>query len=706
MDTAVPAGEPQEPQVIFTPSGRRGRVPAGTTVLDAARRLGVDIDSVCGGRGICGRCAVTPAFGEFAKHGIVAGPDNLSPAGELEAAYRAEHDLAADRRLSCAAHLRADAVIDVPPESQVHRQVVRKDLAARPFELDPVTRLHTVDVTPPDLATPTGDLGRLFDALEAEWGLRDLAADLAVVRALQPALATGDHRVTVAVHDAHDVIAVWPGFHDRAFGIAIDVGSTTIAGHLTDLTDGTVLASAGAMNPQIRFGEDLMSRVSYVMLHEGGDRELTEAVRKALDGLLAALANRAGIKRTEILELAIVGNPIMHHLLLGIDPTPLGSAPFALAIDTAVHTTAAELGVRAHPGARVYVLPCIAGHVGADTAGVILAEEPQLASDLTLVVDVGTNAEIVLGDRRRLLAASSPTGPAFEGAQISAGQRAAPGAIERVRIDRETMEPRFRVIGVDVWSDDPGFADALAAAGMGVTGICGSGIIEVVAELYLSGIVTADGVIDGALAARSPRIVPDGRTFSYVLHDPGGAGVAAGTGDTLGLRILVTQNDVRAIQLAKAALYAGVRLLMDRLEVDAVDEVRLAGAFGSQIDPFHAMVLGLVPDCDLEQVRAAGNAAGTGALIALLSGAARRDIETVVRRVEKIETAVEPRFQEHFVEAMAIPHRTAPNPNLARVVDLPARPTGRDGGRGADQRAQRRRRRAATAATTGTGEDR
>jgi uncharacterized 2Fe-2S/4Fe-4S cluster protein (DUF4445 family) len=660
MDTAVPAGEPQEPQVIFTPSGRRGRVPAGTTVLDAARRLGVDIDSVCGGRGICGRCAVTPAFGEFAKHGIVAGPDNLSPAGELEAAYRAEHDLAADRRLSCAAHLRADAVIDVPPESQVHRQVVRKDLAARPFELDPVTRLHTVDVTPPDLATPTGDLGRLFDALEAEWGLRDLAADLAVVRALQPALATGDHRVTVAVHDGHDVIAVWPGYHDRAFGVAIDVGSTTIAGHLTDLTDGTVLASAGAMNPQIRFGEDLMSRVSYVMLHEGGDRELTEAVRKALDGLLATLANRAGIKRTEILELAIVGNPIMHHLLLGIDPTPLGSAPFALAIDTAVHTTAAELGVRAHPGARVYVLPCIAGHVGADTAGVILAEEPQLASDLTLVVDVGTNAEIVLGDRRRLLAASSPTGPAFEGAQISAGQRAAPGAIERVRIDRETMEPRFRVIGVDVWSDDPGFADALAAAGIGVTGICG----------------------------------------------PGGAGVAAGTGDTLGLRILVTQNDVRAIQLAKAALYAGVRLLMDRLEVDAVDEVRLAGAFGSQIDPFHAMVLGLVPDCDLEQVRAAGNAAGTGALIALLSGAARRDIETVVRRVEKIETAVEPRFQEHFVEAMAIPHRTAPNPNLARVVDLPARPTGRDGGRGADQRAQRRRRRAATAATTGTGEDR
>jgi uncharacterized 2Fe-2S/4Fe-4S cluster protein (DUF4445 family) len=435
-----------------------------------------------------------------------------------------------------------------------------------------------------------------------------------------------------------------------------------------------------------------MSRVSYVMLHEGGAAQLTAAVRKALDGLLAVLANKAGVKRAEILELAIVGNPIMHHLLLGIDPTPLGSAPFALATDAAVETTAGELDIRVHPSARIYVLPCIAGHVGADTAGVILAEEPHESDAMTLVVDVGTNAEIVLGNRDRLLAASSPTGPAFEGAQISSGQRAAPGAIERVRIDRTTLEPRFRVIGVDAWSDDSGFADALAEAGTGVTGICGSGIIEVVAELYLAGVVTADGVIDGSLAERTPRVVADGRTFSYVLHEPADGGP----------RIVITQNDVRAIQLAKAALYAGVRLLMDQLGRDTVDEVRLAGAFGSQIDPLHAMVLGLVPDCDLSRVKAAGNAAGTGALIALLSGEARREIEAVVRRVEKIETAVEPRFQEHFVEAMAIPHRTAPNPQLEQVVTLPPRPTTVD--RVADRSAGRRRRRPAV--PTATGDDR
>jgi uncharacterized 2Fe-2S/4Fe-4S cluster protein (DUF4445 family) len=676
--------------VIFTPSGRRGRVPVGTTVLDAARSLGVDIDAVCGSRGICGRCTVTPAFGTFPKHGITSAPDHIAEPGQLETAYREEHGLPDDRRLSCTATLSGDAVIDVPPESQVHRQVVRKDLAARAFEMDPVVRLHTVDVKPPDLATPTGDLGRLFAALASEWGLTDLRADLAVIRVLQSTLEAGGYRVTVAVHGGRDVIGVWPGFHDRAFGVAIDVGSTTIAGHLVNLVTGDILASAGVMNPQIRFGEDLMSRVSYVMLHEGGEVELTTAVRKALDGLLAALANKTDIKRVEILELAIVGNPIMHHLLLGIDPTPLGSAPFALATDTAVSTTAAELGVFAHPCARVYVLPCIAGHVGADTAGVILAEEPHEVEAMTLIVDVGTNAEIVLGNRDRLLAASSPTGPAFEGAQISSGQRAAPGAIERVRVDRATLEPRFRVIGVDAWSDAPDFEGSLAAAGTGVTGICGSGIIEAIAELLLAGVITADGVIDGGLTERSARVTPDGRTFSYVLHEPSDRG-EAGRG---GPRIVITQNDVRAIQLAKAALYAGARLLMDQLGRDTVDEVRLAGAFGSQIDPLHAMVLGLVPDCDLARVRAAGNAAGTGALIALLSGAARREIEAVVRRVEKIETAVEPRFQEHFVEAMAIPHRTAPTTHLERVVELPARAPAAER-RSIDRPLDRRRRRAA-----------
>ncbi|MBI3750847.1 MAG: DUF4445 domain-containing protein [Chloroflexi bacterium] len=663
-------------QVIFTPSGRRGRFPAGTTVLDAARSLGVDLDSVCGGRGLCGRCQVVPAEGSFPKHGIESSGGHLSVRGADEAEYDRLRGLAAERRLGCRAEVHGDVLVDVPPESQVHRQVVRKGLPVRDFVIDPAVRLYEVEVERPTLEQPGGDLARLLAALAAEWGLgsadQPLEADLDVIRALQPALEAGGYRVTVAVHDGRFVTAVWPGLHDRALGVAIDVGSTTIAGHLANLADGSVLASDGVMNPQIRFGEDLTSRVSYAMLHDGGAEQMTLAVREAIASLLRGLANRADVPLEDVLELSIVGNPIMHHLLLGIDPIPLGSAPFALATDAAIRTTAAELDLPAGPGARVYVLPCIAGHVGADAAGAILAETPYLADEVTLLVDVGTNAEIVLGDRRRLLAASSPTGPAFEGAQISCGQRAAPGAIERVRVDRETLEPRFRVIGSSRWSDEVGFA--ASTRGTGVTGVCGSGIVEVIAELFLAGVITADGTIDGRLAARTPRVIADGRTFSYVVHDPAGLDAARGSaGGSSGPRLVLTQNDVRAIQLAKAALYAGARLLMDHLGVDVVDRVQLAGAFGSQIDPLHALILGLVPDAPLERVTGVGNAAGTGALIALLSVEARREVERVVRTVEKIETAVEPRFQQHFVEAMAFPHKTAPYPNLASVVQLPPR---------------------------------
>ena len=668
-----------EPLVIFTPSGRRGRVADGTTILDAARSLGVDLDSVCGGRGLCGRCQVRPAEGEFPKHGITSSGAHLSPSGADEAEFDRLRGLATDRRLGCRAAIHGDVLVDVPPESQVHRQVVRKGVPVRDFIIDPVVRLYEVEVDRPTLESPGGDLARVLAALKAEWGLDGLVADLEVIRALQPTLEAGGYRVTVAIHDGRDVTAVWPGLHDRSLGVAIDIGSTTIAGHLADLTDGAVLASDGVMNPQIRFGEDLMSRVSYAMMHDGGAVELTRAVRDALASLVAGLAEKAGVDAADILEITLVGNPIMHHLVLGIDPIPLGSAPFALATDAAVRTTARELEIRVHPGARAYLLPCIAGHVGADAAGAILSQTPYLRDEITLLVDVGTNAEIVLGSRARLLAASSPTGPAFEGAQISCGQRAAPGAIERVRIDRETLEPRYRVIGSSRWSDEIGFAASTRRTG--ITGVCGSGIVEVIAELFLAGVITTDGTIDGAMAARNPRVIPDGRTFSYLLRDASAPSGTPGDADYLpgSPRLTITQNDVRAIQLAKAALYAGARLLMDHLGVETVDRVELAGAFGSQIDPLHALVLGLVPDAPLDRVGPAGNAAGTGALIALLSGDARREIEGVVRTVEKIETAVEPRFQEHFVDAMALPHRIAPMPFLAAAVQLPPRRVAGDG---------------------------
>jgi uncharacterized 2Fe-2S/4Fe-4S cluster protein (DUF4445 family) len=643
-------------RVVFTPSGKRGHFAQGTSLLAAARALGVDLDSVCGGRGICGRCQIEVAEGQFAKHAIDSRADHASPWNEVEQRYADKRgSLAPGRRLGCQAKVCGDLIVDVPAESQVHRQVVRKRAEEHPIEIDPVVRLHYVEVREPNLREPSSDFRRLQEALAEQWGVADTAADLATLKNLQKILRAGVWKATAAVRKGRDIVAIYPGFAERAFGVAIDVGSTTIAAYLSDLATGAVVASVGAMNPQIRFGEDLMSRVSYVMMNPGGDAELTLSVREAMNALIGEAAAQGGVARGEIVELTLVGNPIMHHLVLGLDPTEIGGAPFALTIDAAHEARARDLGLDIAPGAFVYALPCIAGHVGADTAGVVLAEAPYLGDELRLIVDVGTNAEIVFGNRERLLACSSPTGPAFEGAQISCGQRAAPGAIERIRIDRTTLEPRFKVIGCDLWSNEPGFAEAAAA--LGVTGVCGSGIIETIAEMYLAGIISQDGVIDGSLAAHSPRVEAVGRTFAYVLNE----------GPP---RLLVYQTDVRAIQLAKAALYAGAKLLIERRGA-APERVTLAGAFGAQIDPLYAMTLGLIPDCDLAKVASAGNAAGTGARIALLNLAARAEIEGVARRIEKIETAIEPNFQNLFVAAMAIPNKTDPFPNLAQRVDLP-----------------------------------
>ena len=654
----------EQHQIVFTPSGLSGSVEHGTTVLDAARRLGADLDTVCGGRGICGRCQVLPGEGSFAKWGITVEPGALGDLAPIETDYHGTRPMLAGHRLGCAARVCGDVVVDVPPGSQVHRQVVRKDLDLPPITVDPSFTLWYLEVPKLELGEPGDDLtavssiGRALVEQHGRDAARQPSGPFGVLAALQPALAKQAGAVTVAIDEHDRLVAVWPGFVDAAYGVAVDVGSTTIAGHLCDLTSGEVLASAGRMNPQIRYGEDLMSRVSYVMMNPGGDRQLTEAVRGALDELIGELTERVGAHRDRVLEVVLVGNPIMHHIVLGIDPTPLGQAPFTLATNRSVTTAAADLDL-ALPNARVYVGPCIAGHVGADTAGAILAEGPHRGERMQLLVDVGTNAEIVLGDANRQFAASSPTGPAFEGAQISSGQRATAGAIEGVRIDPLTLEPRLKVIGVDVWSDDPGFADAVAKTG--ITGICGSGIIDVVAEMYLAGVIDQDGVVQGSLAERTPRVIEDGRTFSYVLDASGEQ------------RVAITQNDVRAIQLAKAALRAGIDLLVEHAGNPDLVDIRLAGAFGAHIDPLHAMVLGLVPDCPLPGVRAVGNAAGTGAVQALLSRELRAEMEQAVLDVVKIETATEPRFQELFVAAMAFPHATAPSPHLGQLVALPAR---------------------------------
>lgn len=653
----------QNPLVIFMPSGRRGHFPAGTPVLEAARELGVGIESICSGRLTCGKCKVRVEEGQFAKHGVTSAADHLTPAGSEEhALLHAMH--ADDCRLSCTAQVTGDVLIYVPEESRAHKQIIRKAATDRVIDIDPAIRQYYVQVEAAALGEHRGDWRRLQDALEQKAGLTDLTIDLPALRQLQPALHQGKRTLTVLVWNDREVIEVRPGYAEGIYGLAVDIGSTTVAAYLCDLRTGAVLATESAMNPQISFGEDLMSRISYVMLHDDGTEKMHDVIIKALNKLAGQAAHTAGLKVRDIHELVVAGNTTMIHLFLGVDPRELGGAPFALANRDAMEIKARDLGLRLHPAANVHVLPSEAGHVGADNVAVLIAEEPHRQDEIELIVDVGTNAEIVLGNSTWLMSASSPTGPAFEGAQISAGMRAAPGAIERVRIDRTTGRANFRVIGDERWADDWDVTAPSAVAGKPeylAAGICGSGIIEVVAELFLAGILQADGRFNAAHP--TDRLVWEGRRGAYIL--------ATAEQTANGQLLYVTQDDVRNIQLAKAALYAGAKILMKRAGIETVDRIVLAGAFGSYIDPLYALVLGLIPDCDPQRITAVGNAAGDGARIALLNRTKRREAMELAHNVRYVETAVAADFQDEFVGAIHIPHASDAYPHLADILPEP-----------------------------------
>lgn len=643
---------PETHRLILMPSGRQGDVPHGINLLKAAAQLGVEIESICGGRQTCGKCLVSLERGRFPKHGITSTDDHLSPPDDAEIAYAHKHNIDLnERRMACSTRILGDVLITVPEESQARKQVIRKAAGQMTIEVQPAVRVYYVELTPPAMGGEA-DWQRLQIALAEQWQLSDLTIDPLVLRALQPALREGKYAITVTVWQGTEVVRVAPGYDDSVYGLAVDVGTTTIAGYLCDLRTGEVLATEAMMNPQVRFGEDLMSRVTYAMTEDQGVSRMHRAVIKALNDIANRAAEAAGIDPATITDTVLVGNTVMHHLLLGIDPQELGHVPFALATYDSVDLKARDLGLNSlHQGAWVHVLPCIAGHVGADNVGVLLAEQPHLDDLVSLVVDVGTNAEILLGNRDRMLSASSPTGPAFEGAHIKHGQRAAPGAIERVRIDPANGRVRYKVIGDDRWNDELEPGTKLSA-----TGICGSGIIEVVAELFVAGLINRTGRFVPDATERCPAIRPDGTVASLVLATPDETAT--------GSAIEVTQKDIRAIQLAKGALYAGARMLMDELGVTHVDRIKLAGAFGSYIDPFHAQAIGMLPDCALEHVHAVGNSAGDGARMALLNTELRKLARQSARRVEYIETGGGSTFQDLFVEAMTLPHASDPFPHL------------------------------------------
>ena len=649
--------------VVFTPSGIRGRVKKGTTILEAAQKFSVDLNSICGARGRCSKCQVELTFGEFNKLNIRSKETSVSERNETELIYRTKFHLSEERRLGCQTKILGDLVVDVPEDSQIHKQIIKKETSLRDFSLNTSVKAFYVQVPEPQLDSLESDFERLKISLKDDWDIKGVTCSVRVLKDLQEKLRRGNWGITVLLYykenTVPEIVDIHSGYSEiPAFGVAIDLGSTSIAATLCDLNSGKIVGSMGIMNPQIRYGEDVMSRVSYCMMEEKGLATLNNSVIQGINELTRKIAEKHGIKLDSVFEIVFVANPIMHHLLLGIDPKELGQAPFPLALSDSLTIKSKDIGIILNPESYVYTVPCIGGHVGADAASVLIAEQPQKLKDTTtLLIDIGTNAEILLAKGEEIFACSCPTGPALEGAQISSGQRAAPGAIERVRIDPITKEPRFKVIGCEQWSNEEGFSENVS--GVGVTGICGSGIIEAVAEMRLAGLLDANGLIGSAAQTGSNRCTSSERTNSYLLYSDNKVSLS------------ITNMDIRAIQLAKAALHASFKILLEKSRVNRIDSILLAGAFGSQISPEHALIIGLVPDAQVSQIVASGNSAGAGAIIALLDVSSRREISSLVRKVHKIETAVEPSFQKHFVEGSAFPDNSSTHPELFKLKELP-----------------------------------
>ena len=619
-------------QVCFTPSGRQFKGEFGDTLLQVAQDAGVAIRSLCGGYGQCHQCWIEVSEGEHSKFGVNCKSENVTGITKLEKQLIIDNPSYKGKRLACQSCIQGDLVIDVPEESQEHKAYISKKNAKQNYSVASAISLIECTLEESTLDENPSASENLIAQLEKQ-GI-EAKIDFNLLRGLQPLIHETKGNLTVAIRDNEQIVAAYPQGKLQVFGAAIDIGSTTLALYVYDLKNGKLVYESSAMNPQIRFGEDLMSRVSYVMMNKGGDEKLTIAVRTKITEMLHEACENLEVKWDKLLEVVLVGNPIMHHIFFGISPVELGQAPFTLSIRSWLDVDAKDLNFELYPKTRLSFFPLIAGHVGADTAAAYLSQIDIMHSETTLLVDIGTNAEIMLSKEGEVYATSSPTGPAFEGAEISSGVRATYGAIERVRIDKETLKVRFKVIGCDAWSDEPDYE----LVQMKAVGICGSGIIEAIVAFAEAGIIDQSGLFVESIA---PELFSKkGNTTRFLLVDQGDKS------------IYIEQVDIRSIQLAKAALSAGVSILMDYLKCDHFDKILLAGAFGAHLDARYVALLDIIPTSTEEKIVSVGNAAGIGASAALLDVNKRKAIIEAVDKVVKIETATEPRFQEFFVEAM------------------------------------------------------
>jgi len=645
-------------KVIFLPSGSSGTVPKGTTIMEASRRLGVGIESLCGGRRVCGKCKVRIETGGSRKHGIASTWESAGPWKTPENDHITPEERAAGFRLACAATIQEDVLIDVPEASRPEKQVVSKAARPIPIDSDPAVNTYFLQLPEASLEDPTGDFERLSRALETDYGLTGLSMDLYALRGLGGALRSGKWEITVSIWMDREIIRIRPGKGGPSYGLAIDIGTTTIAGYLCDPETMEVVETVSMMNPQIPYGEDVISRIDYCFSDPEGLRRLSDAVVDGLNTLIEEAVSEASrhtdraISPADIEDVAVCGNTCMQHLLLQLDPEPLGSIPFSPVHHSGLNLKAREIGLRVNPSANVYILPNIAGFVGGDNVGVILVEEPQNSDDTVLIIDIGTNGELVIGNRQRNICSSCScaTGPALEGAQIEFGVRAAPGAIERIKISSDTHEVDYKVVGREAWRSYSKPED------MQTRGLCGSAVLDALAELYKAGIVDGSGAFHPEVETGRLRDNPHTGQKEFVL--------AWSAETVIGKDVVITQNDIRQIQLAKAAIYTGCKLMLRRMNLQRPDRIKIAGAFGNHIDTHLALVLGLFPDCPPERVSAIGNAAGDGCRMALLDRKKRAEADRIARQVEYLELTLMEDFQEHLIDAIHIPHMIDEFPHL------------------------------------------
>ena len=672
--------------VIFQPSGSRGEVPKGINIIEASRLLGVDIEALCGEKKVCGKCVVRIEEGHFEKYNIQSAMDHVSPWQEEEAKFINDERRKKGFRLACVAKINSDILVFVPEESRAGKQVVSKAARDIKIDLNPAVKVYTIQLEKPSFEDKVGDFERLCNGLQREHGLCDLTIDIVALRKLPSILRLGNWEVTVSVWNDKEIIRTRPGRHDCSYGVAIDVGTTTCAGYLCNLQTMEVIGTSSLMNPQCKYGEDVMARITFHMTTPDGLQRMSDDIIEGVNELISkAVASTHPEKKkvkkkkgedgpdeyVEVIEegktylrlemediedITIGFNTAMHHILLGLNPEYVGLAPFPPVIHHSMDIKARDLKIGINDSSYIFVLPNEAGFVGGDNVGVLIAEEPYKHDEVQLIIDIGTNGELVLGNRHKLISSSCATGPAMEGAQLAFGMRAAPGAIERIEIDPVTHDVDYKVIGREATRK---FSKPEE---MQAKGICGSGILDVLAELYSSGVITKTGVFNKKALKKNPRFRknPDTRSPEFVL--------AWKEESSIGKDIVITQKDVRQIQLAKGALYAGCKLMMKRMGVEKVDKVKIAGAFGTHVDRTKALVMGLFPDCEVESIYGVGNAAGDGCRAALLNVQKRVEANWCSRNVEYLELTVEPTFEQDFMEAMQLPHMTDSFPHLEGVV--------------------------------------